>query len=80
MFSSARFYVATVLAVLASAGFALAASPSAAEVAAAFPAGDGLAVEVGSSDAGFLGSLTNNGKRLVQGLTLDDATRDQVRA
>ena len=57
-----------------------AASPSLEEVKAAFPAGDGLAVEVGANDSGFLGSLTNRGKRLVQGLTLDDATRDQVRA
>jgi len=58
----------------------LAASPSPEEVRAAFPAGDGLAVEVGANDSGFLGSLTNRGRRLVQGLALDDATRDQVRA
>jgi len=80
MLSSARFYVPTAFAVLAFAGFALAASPSAAEVTSAFPPGDGLAVEVGSTDPAFLGSLTNNGKRLVHGLALDDATRDQVRA
>jgi outer membrane protein assembly factor BamB len=58
----------------------LAADPSAMEVTAAFPSGDGLAVQLGATDSGFLGSLTNHGKRLVQGLTLDDATRDNVRA
>ncbi|MCY3019498.1 MAG: PQQ-binding-like beta-propeller repeat protein [Planctomycetota bacterium] len=80
MFALLRLGVGVVLAVLAFASLAPAACPSSAEVTAAFPAGDGLAVEVGATNPGFLGSLTNNGKRLVQGLTLDDATRDQVRA
>ncbi|MGA2031985.1 MAG: PQQ-binding-like beta-propeller repeat protein [Thermoguttaceae bacterium] len=80
MLSVVRLGVGTVVAVLASAGLALAADPSAAEATAAFPAGDGLAVEVGATDPAFLSSLTNHGKRLVHGLALDDAARDEVRA
>jgi hypothetical protein len=68
------------LAAVACMGHALAADPTPAEVSAAFPSGDGLAVQVGASDPGFLGALTNAGKRLLHGLTLDDATRDKARA
>jgi len=80
MFALVRVGVGAALTVLAFGGVALAADPSAAEVTAAFSAGDGLAVQVGTTDAGLLGSLTNNGKRLVHGLALGDAARDQVRA
>ena len=40
----------------------LAADPSPEKVRAAFPAGDGLAVQVAASDAGFLGSLDEPGQ------------------
>jgi outer membrane protein assembly factor BamB len=55
-------------------------NPPATEVKAAFPTGDGLVVQVGATEASFLTALTNGGKRLAHGLTLDSATRDKVRS
>lgn len=59
---------------------ALAIDPPASEVAAAFPDGNGLAVQVGATSPAFVGALTNDGKRLVHALATDDKTRDEVRA
>lgn len=80
MLGLVRLAIAMLLILSIGGAIALAVDPSAAEVKAAFPAGDGLAVQVGATDAEFLGSLTNGGTRLVHGLAMDDQTRDKVRA
>jgi outer membrane protein assembly factor BamB len=64
---------------LAGMGGAHAADPSPAEVQAAFPAGDGLVVQVGAANGAFLAELTNKGRRSVHGLCLSDRDRDVVR-
>ncbi|MFM2092173.1 MAG: hypothetical protein RLZZ127_2662, partial [Planctomycetota bacterium] len=56
-----------------------AADPSAAAVEAAWPDRNGLAVQVGAADAGFLAGLTGGNGRLVHGLVHDDALRDRLR-
>lgn len=54
---------------------ARAADPGDADLAAAAAPPNGLVVQVGASDGTFLSGLTLGGKRLVQGLVMDDATR-----
>jgi outer membrane protein assembly factor BamB len=63
-----------------SASSMLAADPDPATVAKAWPAPDGLIVQVGAAQAASLAAWIAKGGRLVHGLALDDATRDRVRA
>ncbi len=56
----------------------VAADPSASAMAAAKAPENGLVVQVGASNASFLHDLTLGGKRLVQGLVFEDATRTSL--
>jgi hypothetical protein len=57
---------------------AAAADPSPADLAAAGAPGNGIAVQIGASDASFLATATLGGRRLVQGLVTDDASRARL--